>query len=93
MRVCGGQEMVKGLGVNHCPIDGDEAPTFAARKGVLRRNYHIMVVWPDGRRLKLGYFLSRSDAARWIEQKSADWLTKQHAANNKNQGAIENASL
>lgn len=56
------------------------APTFAPRKGVLSREYHVLVVWPDGRRMKVGQFLRKPDAARWIERKSSEWLAQQHAA-------------
>lgn len=85
--------MAKGLRADHQPINSADAPTFAVRKGVLRRVYHISVVWPDGRRLKLGHFQSRSDAAQWVEQKSADWLIEWHAADNKNPDAVESAAF
>ena len=52
----------------------DGEPTFAARKDVLLREYHVLVTWPDGRRDKIGKFARKPDAARWIRQKSAEWL-------------------
>lgn len=55
---------------------GSDAPIFLARKGVMVRHYHVVAVWPDGRREKIGRFLRRPDAARWIRQKSAEWLAK-----------------
>jgi hypothetical protein len=51
-----------------------DRPKFVARKGVLLRVYHVLVIWPDGRREKVGCFGRRLGAARWIEEKSADWL-------------------
>lgn len=61
-----------------------ERPTFAARKGIMLREYHVLVVWSDGRREKVGRFLQRLDAVRWIEQKSAEWLAHFHAAQSLN---------
>ena len=55
----------------------DERPTFLPRKGILVREYHVLVIMPDGRRLKVGEFPRRPDAARWIKEKSADWLAQQ----------------
>jgi len=52
----------------------ESAPKFAPRKGVLMREYHVLVTWPDGRRMKIGQFPRKPDATRWIQQKSADWL-------------------
>ncbi len=52
------------------------APKFTPRKGVLMREYHVLVIWPDGRRMKIGEFPRKPDAARWIQQKSADWLAR-----------------
>jgi hypothetical protein len=52
------------------------APTFLARKGVMMRHYHVVALWPDGRREKIGRFVRRPDAARWIKQKSAEWLAQ-----------------
>jgi hypothetical protein len=54
----------------------DAAPKFTPRKGVLMREYHVLVTWPDGRRMKIGEFPRKPDAARWIQQKSADWLAR-----------------
>ena len=54
----------------------DAAPKFLPRKGVLMREYHVLVTWPDGRRLKIGQFPRKPDAVRWIQQKSADWLAQ-----------------
>ena len=51
-----------------------DAPVFTPRKGVLAREYHVLVVWQDGRREKVGQFPRKPDAARWIKQKSAEWL-------------------
>lgn len=65
------------------PADGD-APTFVPRKGVLLREYYVLVTWANGRRMKVGRFLRRPDARRWIEQKSAEWLAQQHAAETSN---------
>jgi len=50
---------------------------FLPRKGILVREYHVLVIMPDGRRLKVGEFPRRPDAARWIKEKSADWLALQ----------------
>ena len=55
----------------------NERPTFSPRKGVLMREYHVLVIMPDGRRLKVGEFLGNPAAARWIIEKSADWLAQQ----------------
>jgi len=55
-------------------------PKFAARKGVMLREYHVLVTWPDGRRMKVGQFPRRPDAALWIEQNSAGWLVQHQAA-------------
>jgi hypothetical protein len=55
----------------------DDLPTFVPRKGVLLREYYVFVVWASGRRMKVGRFLRRPDAWRWIEQKSAEWLATQ----------------
>ena len=55
--------------------DSDE-PKFAARKSIMMREYHVLVIWPDGRREKIGRFGRRLSAARWIEEKSADWLER-----------------
>ena len=59
-------------------------PTFVPRKGVLVRVYHVLVIMPDGRRMKVGRFLRKPDAARWIEQKSADWLAENRTAEASN---------
>ena len=61
-----------------------DAPTFTPRKGVLLREYHVIVTWADGRRVKVGKFLRRPDARRWIEQKSAEWLAQHLASENSN---------
>lgn len=61
-----------------------DAPTFVPRKGVLLREYHVIVAWSDGRRLKTGRFLRKLDAMRWIEQKSAGWLAEFRAAEASN---------
>ena len=55
----------------------NERPTFRPRKGILMREYHVLVIMPDGRRLKVGEFPGKPDAARWIKEKSADWLAEQ----------------
>lgn len=52
-------------------------PTFLPRKGVLMREYHVLVLMLDGRRLKVGEFPRKPDAVRWIKEKSADWLAHQ----------------
>jgi hypothetical protein len=52
-------------------------PTFLPRKGVLVREYHVLVIMPDGRRLKVGKFPRKPDAARWIKENSANWITQQ----------------
>ena len=54
----------------------EDAPKFTPRKGVLMREYHVLVIWPDGRRMKIGQFPRKPDAARWIQKKSADWLAQ-----------------
>lgn len=59
--------------------DDGGVPTFLARKGVMMREYHVVALWPDGRREKIGRFVRRPDAARWIAQKSAEWLTQYFA--------------
>jgi len=59
-------------------------PSFMPRKGVLMREYHVVVKWADGRRMKVGRFLRKPDAARWIEQKSADWLAENRTAEASN---------
>ena len=61
-----------------------DTPTFVPRKGVLLREYHVVVAWSDGRRLRTGRFLRKLDAARWIEQKSAGWLAEFRAAEASN---------
>ncbi len=66
--------MVSVLPGNGVSAPHDSTPSFAPRKGVLLQEYHVLVVWPDGRRLKVGRFPRRCDAARWITQKSALWL-------------------
>lgn len=55
-------------------------PTFSTRKGVLVREYHVVVAWPDGRREKFGRFPRKPDAVRWIKQKSGAWLEEQKHA-------------
>jgi hypothetical protein len=57
----------------------DGAPTFLARKGIMLREYHVVALWPDGRREKIGRFPRRPDAARWIAQKSTEWLAEHFA--------------
>jgi hypothetical protein len=59
--------------------DNSGVPTFLARKGVMMREYHVVALWPDGRREKIGRFVRRPDAARWIAQKSAEWLIQYFA--------------
>ena len=59
--------------------DDGEVPRILARKGVMLREYHVMALWPDGRREKIGRFLCRTDAASWIVQKSAEWLAQYFA--------------
>jgi len=61
------------------PVTDKDQPTFAARKGVLLREYHVLVIWSDGRREKIGRFFHKLDAVRWIAQESTDWLTQSHA--------------
>jgi hypothetical protein len=61
-----------------------DLPTFVPRKGVLVREYHVVVAWSDGRRLKTGRFIRKLDAKRWIEQKSADWLAAFRASETSN---------
>ena len=73
------------------PVGGGNAANkepakFAARKGVLLREYHVLVVWSDGRREKVGRFLHKLDAVRWIAQESAEWLTQSDAAESSNWG-------
>lgn len=55
-------------------------PIFLARKSIMRREYHVLVIWPDGRREKVGRFVRRLSAARWIEEKSAEWLANSRPA-------------
>jgi hypothetical protein len=55
------------------------APLFLPRKGVLSRDYYVLVIWPDGRRTKIGRFFQRTDAAQWIAHTSKEWLA-QHSA-------------
>jgi hypothetical protein len=69
---------------NHPTADDRKSPTFVPRKGVLLREYHVVVKWADGRRMKVGRFLRKPDAARWIEQKSADWLAENSTAEASN---------
>lgn len=57
--------------VNNGSTYQKDGPSFLPRKGVLVREYHVVVTWPDGRRLKVGKFPRKPDAVRWIEQKSA----------------------
>ena len=64
-------------------LDAD-APVFTPRKGVLAREYHVLVVWQDGRRKKVGQFPRKPDAARWIKQKSAEWLAQRYAVGTSN---------
>src|SRR5580692_7895322 len=52
------------------------APLFLPRKGVLSREYHVLVIWPDGRRTKVGRFFQRTDAAQWVAQTSKEWLAQ-----------------
>ncbi len=61
-----------------------ELPTFLPRKGVLRREYHVLAVLPDGRRIKIGQFPRKPDAARWIAHKSADWLAQHYDPEHSN---------
>ena len=68
------------------PVTDKDQPRFAARKGVLLREYHVLVVWSDGRREKVGRFLHKLDAVRWIAQESAEWLTQSDAAESSNWG-------
>jgi len=65
------------------PLSPD-APTFVPRKGVLLREYHVLVKWADGRRTKIGTFPRKPDARRWIEQESADWLAEHLTAGTSN---------
>jgi hypothetical protein len=50
----------------------------------MMREYHVLVVWPDGRREKVGRFGRRLSAARWIEEKAADWLAQYRPAEMSN---------
>jgi hypothetical protein len=52
------------------------APVFLPRKGVLSREYHVLVIWPDGRRTRIGRFFQRAEAAQWIAQTSTEWLAQ-----------------
>jgi hypothetical protein len=61
------------------PTVNEIPPTFLPRKGVLMRQYHVLVLWPDGRRERVGRFCRRPDAARWIREKSAKWLMQKFA--------------
>lgn len=61
-----------------------DRPRFAARKSIMMREYHVLVVWPDGRREKVGRFGRRLSAARWIEEKAADWLAQYRPAEMSN---------
>jgi len=65
-------------------LPGLDVPTFAPRKGVLLREYHVLVRWADGRRVKVGRFSGKPDAQCWIKQKSTEWLTEFHTAENSN---------
>lgn len=67
---------------NHSSGSDEDGPKFTPRKGVLSREYHVLVIWPDGHRLKVGRFPRKPDAARWIERKSSEWLVEQRAAGN-----------
>ena len=69
------------------PDDADR-PVFLPRKGVLMREYHVLVRWPDGRRMKVGRFPCRPDAARWIAHKSVDWLAAQ-TASDEDESAVQ----
>jgi hypothetical protein len=61
-----------------------DAPVFAPRKGVLVREYHVLVIWPDGRRDKVGQFPRKPDAARWIKNNSVEWLAQYYAVGTSN---------
>jgi len=67
-------------------------PKFLPRKGVLSREYHVLVVWPDGRRTKTGRFFQRTDAAQWIAQKSQEWLAQHFTAANSSLNILEQRS-
>ena len=83
-RQCGESELQESSTVGGGTAYNNERPTFAARKGIMLREYHVLVTWSDGRREKVGRFLHRLDAACWIEQKSAEWLAHFHAAQSLN---------
>ena len=68
------------------------APLFLARKGVLSRDYHVLVIWPDGRRTKVGRFLQRTDAAQWIAQTSKEWLAQHSLMTNSGLNMLEQRS-
>lgn len=55
-------------------------PKFAARKSIMLREYHVLVIWPDGCREKIGRFGRRLSAARCIVENSADWLARRRPA-------------
>jgi hypothetical protein len=67
---------MQGSGAKPC---SEGTPKFSPRKGMLVREYHVLVTWPDGRRMKTGRFPRKPDAKRWIEQKSAEWLAQIYA--------------
>jgi len=69
---------MESLGEGSRPARG--TPKFKPRKGVLSREYYVLVEWPDGRRTKVGRFSRKPDAARWIARNSSDWLAQQPAA-------------
>ena len=81
--------MVESLPANDCSSHQKDDPSFEPRKGVLIREYHVVVTWPDGRRLKVGQFPRKPDAVRWIKQKSAEWLAQSYAAGNSDQDATQ----
>ena len=71
--------MQDALAESHDTAGDGEAPRFLARKGVMLREYHVMALWRDGRREKIGRFPCKTDAASWIVQKSAEWLAQYFA--------------
>ena len=71
--------MQDALAESHDTAGDGGAPRFLARKGVMLREYHVMALWRDGRREKIGRFPCKTDAASWIVQKSAEWLAQYFA--------------
>jgi hypothetical protein len=70
----------------------ERVPKFLPRKGVLSREYHVLVIWPDGRRTKVGRFFQRTDAAQWIARKSKEWLAQNSIATSSNLNMLEQRS-